>query len=154
MNGGKSLVRTLVGGGVEVCSANPGTSEMRLVAALDRVDGMRCVLGVFEGVVTAAADERQAGRDAPPSRPWPRQRSCQHPQCQQGDERHGQHRRRPCDLSPPLDMLDLGHPDIGWVGLAKSLGVPGARVADMDGLNRRFAEGLATPGPYLVEVVV
>ena len=53
-----------------------------------------------------------------------------------------------------LDMLDLGHPDIDWVGLAKSLGVPGARVADMDGFNRRFAEGLATPGPYLVEVVV
>jgi hypothetical protein len=32
--------------------------------------------------------------------------------------------------------------------------VPGARVADMDGFNRRFAEGLATPGPYLVEVVL
>jgi acetolactate synthase-1/2/3 large subunit len=53
-----------------------------------------------------------------------------------------------------LDMLDLGHPDIDWVGLAKSLGVPGARVTDMDGFNRRFAEGLASPGPYLVEVVL
>ncbi len=53
-----------------------------------------------------------------------------------------------------LDMLDLGSPDIDWVGLAKSLGVPGARVTDMDGFNRRFAEGLATPGPYLVEVVL
>jgi acetolactate synthase I/II/III large subunit len=53
-----------------------------------------------------------------------------------------------------LDMLDLGNPDIDWVGLAKSLGVPGARVEDMDGFNRRFAEGLATPGPYLVEVVL
>ena len=53
-----------------------------------------------------------------------------------------------------LDMLDLGHPDIDWVGLAKSLGVPGARVTDMDGFNRRFAEGLAIPGPYLVEVVL
>jgi len=53
-----------------------------------------------------------------------------------------------------LDMLDLGRPDIDWVGLAKSLGVPGARVDDMDGFNRRFAEGLATPGPYLVEVVL
>jgi acetolactate synthase I/II/III large subunit len=47
-----------------------------------------------------------------------------------------------------------GHPDIDWVGLAKSLGVPGARVADMNSFNRRFAEGLATPGPYLVEVVL
>ena len=51
MNGAESLVRTLVGGGVEVCFANPGTSEMHFVAALDRVDGMRCVLGLFEGVV-------------------------------------------------------------------------------------------------------
>jgi acetolactate synthase-1/2/3 large subunit len=56
MNGAESLVRTLVGGGVEVCFANPGTSEMHFVAALDRVDGMRCVLGLFEGVVTGAAD--------------------------------------------------------------------------------------------------
>ena len=53
-----------------------------------------------------------------------------------------------------LDMLDIGHPDIDWVGLAKSLGVPGARVTDMDGFNRHFAAGLATPGPFLVEVVL
>jgi acetolactate synthase-1/2/3 large subunit len=53
-----------------------------------------------------------------------------------------------------LDMLDLGRPDIDWVGLAKSLGVPGARVTDMDEFNRRFAEGIATPGPYLVEVML
>src|SRR5436305_7134811 len=56
MNGAESLVRTLVKGGVDVCFANPGTSEMHFVAALDRVEGMRCVLGLFEGVVTGAAD--------------------------------------------------------------------------------------------------
>ena len=56
MNGAESLVRTLVAGGVDVCFTNPGTSEMHFVAALDRVDGMRCVLGLFEGVVTGAAD--------------------------------------------------------------------------------------------------
>src|SRR5512141_1388927 len=56
MNGAESLVRTLVAGGVDVCSTNPGTSEMHFVAALDRVEGMRCVLGLFEGVVTGAAD--------------------------------------------------------------------------------------------------
>jgi len=56
MNGAESLVRTLVGGGVNVCFANPGTSEMHFVAALDRVEGMRCVLGLFEGAVTGAAD--------------------------------------------------------------------------------------------------
>ena len=56
MNGAESLVRTLVAGGVDVCFTNPGTSEMHFCAALDRVDGMRCVLGLFEGVVTGAAD--------------------------------------------------------------------------------------------------
>src|ERR1700752_3540255 len=56
MNGAESLVRALVAGGVDVCFTNPGTSEMHFVAALDKVPGMRCVLGLFEGVVTGAAD--------------------------------------------------------------------------------------------------
>ena len=56
MNGAESLVRTLVSNGVKVCFTNPGTSEMHFVAALDKVEGMRCVLGLFEGVVTGAAD--------------------------------------------------------------------------------------------------
>jgi acetolactate synthase I/II/III large subunit len=56
MNGAESLVRTMVGGGVDVSFTNPGTSEMHFVAALDRVDGMRCVLCLFEGVATGAAD--------------------------------------------------------------------------------------------------
>jgi acetolactate synthase-1/2/3 large subunit len=56
MNGAEALLRTLLDGGVEVCFTNPGTSEMHFVAALDRVPGMRCVLGLFEGVVTGAAD--------------------------------------------------------------------------------------------------
>ena len=56
MNGAESLVRTLVASGVEVCFANPGTSEMHFVAALDRVEGIRAVLGLFEGAVTGMAD--------------------------------------------------------------------------------------------------
>ncbi len=56
MNGAESLLRTLVAGGVEVCFSNPGTSEMHFVSAIDRVDGMRPVLGLFEGVVTGMAD--------------------------------------------------------------------------------------------------
>src|SRR5688500_9170662 len=56
MNGAQSLIRTLVDSGVEVCFANPGTSEMHFVAALDTVPAMRGVLGLFEGVVTRAAD--------------------------------------------------------------------------------------------------
>ena len=66
MNGAESLVRTLVGGGVDVSFTNPGTSEMHFVAALDRVEGMRCVLCLFEGVATGAADgyARMAERPA------------------------------------------------------------------------------------------
>lgn len=56
MNGAESLVRTLVAGDVTVSFTNPGTSEMHFVAALDRVDGMRCVLCLHETVTTGAAD--------------------------------------------------------------------------------------------------
>ncbi|MCB1743781.1 MAG: acetolactate synthase large subunit [Gammaproteobacteria bacterium] len=66
MNGAESLVHTLLEGGVDVCFANPGTSEMHFVAALDRIEGMRCVLCLFEGVVSGAADgyARMTGRPA------------------------------------------------------------------------------------------
>ncbi len=66
MNGAESLVGTLVAGGVEVCFTNPGTSEMHVVAALDQTPQIRCVLGLFEGVVTGAADgyARMAGKPA------------------------------------------------------------------------------------------
>ncbi len=67
MNGAESLVRTLVASGVDVCFTNPGTSEMHFVAALDRVDGMRCVLGLFEGVVTGMADGYARMADKPAS---------------------------------------------------------------------------------------
>lgn len=56
MNGAESLVATLVAGTVEACFANPGTSEMHIVAALDARPELRCVLTLFEGVATAAAD--------------------------------------------------------------------------------------------------
>ena len=65
MNGAESLVETLAGAGVEVCFANPGTSEMHFVAALDRVGGVRCVLGLFEGVATGAADGYARMADKP-----------------------------------------------------------------------------------------
>ncbi|RIK99298.1 MAG: hypothetical protein DCC71_20365, partial [Proteobacteria bacterium] len=56
MNGAEALLRTAIASGVDVCFANPGTTEMPLVAALDRVAGMRSVLALFEGVCTGAAD--------------------------------------------------------------------------------------------------
>ena len=56
MNGSEAMVHTLLKGEIDVCFANPGTSEMHFVSALDRAPGMRCVLGLFEGVVSGAAD--------------------------------------------------------------------------------------------------
>lgn len=56
MNGSESLVRTLLKSGIDTCFANPGTSEMHFVGALDRIPGMHCVLGLQENVVTGMAD--------------------------------------------------------------------------------------------------
>ncbi len=119
MNGAESLVRTLVGGGVDVCFANPGTSEMHFVAALDRVPGMHCVLGLFEGVVTGAADgyARMAGKPAATLlhlRSGLGERLA--PICTMLAARHTgrQHRRRPRDLPPALGpTADCGHRGVG-----------------------------------------
>src|SRR3954471_4057146 len=66
LNGAQSLLRTLVDNDVDVCFTNPGTSEMHFVAALDGEPRMRAILGLFEGVVTGAADgyARMTGRPA------------------------------------------------------------------------------------------
>ncbi|HEY2640401.1 MAG TPA: acetolactate synthase large subunit [Streptosporangiaceae bacterium] len=66
MNGAEAVVRTLADCGVDTCFANPGTSEMHFVAALDEVPQIRGVLCLFEGVATGAADGygRMTGRPA------------------------------------------------------------------------------------------
>jgi acetolactate synthase-1/2/3 large subunit len=66
MNGADAMLATLADNGVEACFANPGTSEMQFVTALDREPRVRAVLGLFEGVVTGAADGygRMAGKPA------------------------------------------------------------------------------------------
>ncbi len=66
MNGAEALIQTLVDSGVDVCFANPGTTETHLVGAIDRTNRMRPVLGLFEGVCTGAADgyARMAGKPA------------------------------------------------------------------------------------------
>lgn len=56
MNGAESLVHSLLNSGVDTCFANPGTSEMHFVGALDRIPGMHCVLGLQENIVTGMAD--------------------------------------------------------------------------------------------------
>ncbi|MFQ5416621.1 MAG: acetolactate synthase large subunit [Myxococcota bacterium] len=66
MNGAEALMQTARDAGIDICFANPGTTEMPLVAAMDRVPGIRAILGLFEGVCTGAADGygRMTGRPA------------------------------------------------------------------------------------------
>ena len=66
MNSADALIKTLIENGLEVVFANPGTSEMHLVAAIDHHPEIRPVLGLFEGVVTGAADgyARMSGKAA------------------------------------------------------------------------------------------
>lgn len=66
MNGATALIETLADCGVELCIANPGTSEMHLVQALDSVPRIKSVLALFEGVCTGAADgyARMTGKPA------------------------------------------------------------------------------------------
>jgi acetolactate synthase-1/2/3 large subunit len=53
-----------------------------------------------------------------------------------------------------LDMMDLSRPDLDFVALARGMGVPGERVETMEEFNKAVARGIATPGPYLVEVML
>lgn len=66
MDGAHALLETLAAAGVEVCFANPGTTELPLVRALEATPGVRAILGLFEGVCTGAADGygRMIGRPA------------------------------------------------------------------------------------------
>ena len=117
MNGAESLVRTLVGGGVNVCFSNPGTSEMHFVAALDRVDGMRCVLALFEGVATGAADGYARMAEKPAATllhlgPGLANGLANIHNAMKASTPAGEHRRRSRDLSPRLQFAaHLRHRD-------------------------------------------
>lgn len=63
--GAERLADSLLAQGVDTCFANPGTSEMNFVVALDKRPEMRCILGLFEGVVTGAADGYARMADKP-----------------------------------------------------------------------------------------
>jgi len=66
MNGAEALIKTAIDCGIEICFANPGTTELPIVEAFDRIAGIKTVLGLFEGVCTGAADgfARMAGKPA------------------------------------------------------------------------------------------
>ncbi|HGL6714980.1 acetolactate synthase large subunit [Burkholderia contaminans] len=65
-SGASVVLATARDAGVDVCFANPGTTEMPFVGALDTVAGVRSILGLFEGVCTGAADGygRMTGKPA------------------------------------------------------------------------------------------
>ena len=65
MNGAENLLETLIAAGVEICFANPGTSEMHLVSAIGNSERMRPVLCLFEGVASGAADGYARMTDKP-----------------------------------------------------------------------------------------
>ena len=119
MKGAHALMRTLVGAGVDVCFANPGTSEMHFVAALDDVPEMRAVLGLFEGVVTGAADGygRMAGRPAATLLhlgPGAGQRDRQPAQRPAGADPGGERRRRPRHRPSPLRRARCSPTSRAW----------------------------------------
>jgi acetolactate synthase-1/2/3 large subunit len=53
-----------------------------------------------------------------------------------------------------LDMLDLGNPDLDWVKIAEGHGVAAARADSMAGFNDLLAQSFATPGPFLIDLVI
>src|SRR5262249_1894385 len=67
MNGAQTLIRTLIGCGVDICFMNPGTPEIHFVAAPDRGPEMPGVPALFEGVPTGAADGYARMADKPAS---------------------------------------------------------------------------------------
>ena len=158
MNGAESLVRTLVGGGIDVCFANPGTSEMHFVAALDRVPGMRTVLGLYEGVVTGAADGYGRMADKPAAAllhlgpgfangvaMLHNARRSVTPIVNIVGDQATYHRRYDMGLTSDIEAL---------VSIAHGMGVEAARVTDMDAFNQHLDAGLRSKGPYLIEVVL
>jgi acetolactate synthase I/II/III large subunit len=63
LTGAEAIIGSLAECGVTACFANPGTSEMHLVTALDHEPRIKSILCLFEGVATGAADgfARMAG---------------------------------------------------------------------------------------------
>ncbi|MEE6260998.1 acetolactate synthase large subunit [Plantactinospora sonchi] len=65
------------------------------------------------------------------------------------------HRLGPGDSDPHTNrLLDLGEPNIDFVGLARAFGVPGSRATTAEELAEQFARAVTEPGPYLIEAVI
>jgi len=51
-------------------------------------------------------------------------------------------------------MLDLSRPDLDWVALAESMGVPASRAHTAEEFHRQFANAMEGIGPCLIEAMV
>jgi acetolactate synthase I/II/III large subunit len=158
MNGAECLLRTLLANQVDLCLMNPGTSEMPLVAALDRVPQVRGVLGLFEGVCSGAADgyARMTGKPAATLlhlgpglanalANLHNARKARSPVVNIVGEHTAQHRRHDAPLT--ADIEALAHPVSGWVRTLD--GVSGMGEA----ASAAVAAALAPPGKVATLIV-
>ena len=147
LNGAESLVRTLLKSGIDTCFANPGTSELHFVSALDRIPGMRCVLGLFEGVVTGVRrwlrpHGGETGGHAVALRPWLGEWACQSAQCSPGLHADGEYRGRPGDSPSPSGRA--AHRGYRGLGATRFRLGPNLRQCRRRGL-RRCRSGASRP---------
>ncbi len=158
MNGAESLIRVALAAGVDTCFANPGTTEMPLVAALDSVPGMRAVLGLFEGVCTGAADgyARMSRKPAMTLLHLGPGLANGLANLHNARRAHtpvvnviGDHAtwHRGADAPLTSDIVSLASPMSGWVGTSKSAHAVGGDMADA------IAASMAPPGQVATLIV-
>lgn len=152
MNGADLLCDTLLANGIETCFANPGTSEMHFVAALDRKPRMRCVLGLSEGVVTGAADGYARMAEKPAATLLHLGPGFANGIANLHNARRarvpmlnivGDHATYHLALDAPLtsDIESLARPVSGWVGRVQSSAELGGRALEAIAATRRGAAG-------------
>lgn len=157
MNGADLLCETLLANEIDVCFANPGTSEMHFVAALDRKPAMRCVLGLFEGVVTGAADGYARMADKPAATLLHLGPGLANGLANMHNARRaatpmvnivGDHARRHLPFDAPLttDIESLARPMSDWVG----------RIGSAEAVSRETAVaiGVARSAPGKVATLI
>lgn len=150
--GAEALVQTLADCGVDACFANPGTSEMHLVTALDHEPRIRSILCLFEGVATGAADgyARIAGKPAMTllhlgsgltnaSANLHNARRARSPVVNV----IGDHATYHLQYDAPLtsDIAALARPNAIWVGRVESAEVAGERAAEAWSTSQHGAGG-------------
>lgn len=152
MNGADLLCETLLENDVNVCFANPGTSEMHFVGALDRRLDMRCVLGLSETVVTGAADGYGRMAEKPAATLLHLGPGLANGLANLHNAKRaatpilnivGDHAAYHLPYDAPLtsDIESFARPVSGWVGRAESADMIAVRTAEALTATRRGAEG-------------